>query len=262
MKKLYVLFTALTLPFIASATVVHTDFGNGWAVPMGANIALDVDNNFTDDVYINPSATELSIAPIYAKGCYVTTGVASGNGMEFKLFNSGDPIGGSQGLYYEESQPAMVLDGSGPAAGWIDGEERLVGFMLFDTQFFGWMRLKMDVSANTLIIMEYAYETTFGMAIPAGYRGVTAISDAPVFTDLNVYPNPSSDQVNFDFGQDLEGTTTLSVFNPMGQLVYAENIQTGVALHRLSVAELAEGTYVARIENGETIEQRRITVTK
>jgi hypothetical protein len=76
---------------------------------------------------------------------------------------------------------------------------------------------------------------------------ITDVSEAASF-DFQLFPNPCSNRV-FVRGSSTVSTVRISLYNPLGQLVLAENLafHSGIAELRFS-SEWAEGIYAYRLD--------------
>lgn len=76
---------------------------------------------------------------------------------------------------------------------------------------------------------------------PCGTNSIFELDDASNF--LHIYPNPSKGKLTID--SPLDGSLVL--LNSTGQVVYRQNIMTG--LNQLSLDKLSKGMYIAMVEN-------------
>ena len=78
--------------------------------------------------------------------------------------------------------------------------------------------------------------------------------------NIQVGPNPAADFVNIAFGEDLNSATFLMVNDISGKLVKQEQIQNQFT--QLSTSGLRSGTYVLRIQQGETHYFQKLIIAK
>ena len=78
--------------------------------------------------------------------------------------------------------------------------------------------------------------------------------------NIQVGPNPATDFVNIVFGEDLNSATFLMVYDIAGKLVKQEQIQNRFT--QLSTSGLRSGTYVLRIQQGETHYFQKLIIAK
>lgn len=77
---------------------------------------------------------------------------------------------------------------------------------------------------------------------------------------LMVSPNPTTEGVNVDFSTSKIGKLNVSVIDILGKVVKSETVTTveGSNLMRLDVSNLAQGTYLLTLNDGETIATQRV----
>jgi len=85
-----------------------------------------------------------------------------------------------------------------------------------------------------------------------------------VFSELNVFPNPTTDFVNLKFLSTSSAPIKFYVLNFKGAIVHQENVNNDAAAVKLSYAfaNEANGTYLFVIEQGEQLFQKRVVYAK
>jgi hypothetical protein len=78
--------------------------------------------------------------------------------------------------------------------------------------------------------------------------------------DINVYPNPASDQVNIEAVFDREGTYILEVYSAQNSLILSKEINTVNYKERLYIGDLARGLYFIRIRNNDTYKVLKLII--
>lgn len=263
MKRIYLLFIIVLIaavPAVVEANVYYQNFGNGLVFDQGVNMPIDINNDQVVDFYVNPVMGELGFQPIFAVGCYATdmTEVTPGGSYSMTTYNDGEVIDYNE--YFEESRPSSIAANGGPVAGWNDNEARYVGFMIFNTGSFGWMRIKMDAASNQLIVLEWAYRSDI-QEITAGDRGANSIVETEL-SDLSVYPNPATENVNISLSS--KSHVDVRIYNNLGQEVHAEIIpaSSAVRIQNINVSDWARGQYIIRLQNSEAIVTRKLNITR
>ena len=68
---------------------------------------------------------------------------------------------------------------------------------------------------------------------------------------INLYPNPASKEVNFEFSTIEKGDYTLSIFDVLGKKVYQDrlDVKEGISKKTINIMELRKGIYFVKIEN-------------
>ena len=77
---------------------------------------------------------------------------------------------------------------------------------------------------------------------------------------LMVSPNPTTEGVNVDFSTSKIGKLSVTVIDILGKVVRTETVTTveGANLMRLDLSNLAQGTYVLTLNDGETLATQRV----
>jgi hypothetical protein len=82
-------------------------------------------------------------------------------------------------------------------------------------------------------------------------------------TDMLVYPNPTSNELNVNFNLEETETATLRIFNLMGQVVEQRQVSgQGVMTEQFDTAGLPEGTYMIRMNTGTQKLVKKFTVAR
>lgn len=84
-------------------------------------------------------------------------------------------------------------------------------------------------------------------AIEGGGTGLTAYSDG-----FEVYPNPTTDELNVRFSLQAGEAATIRMFNLTGQLIEMRQVTTeGQQTEQFSTSDLPQGTYLIRVETDQ-----------
>ena len=86
------------------------------------------------------------------------------------------------------------------------------------------------------------------------------VANSPI-ADLIVFPNPTQNLLNIQFNSMNESTAQVVLVDLMGRVVFQQNINVvrGGNSIALDLNALAQGSYMLRLVNGETMLARRIT---
>ena len=278
MKKMLLLFSSLLILTAASAAIHHTSYGDGWVIPMGANEAIDVDNNGTTDFYVNGIAGELGFVPIFSVGCFSSPSASaytSFGARELSRHQAGDLIQLSFSNMFDfidDDRGSGYSRTGGFADGWADQEDTYIGFVVLvnngSDSKNGWMRVALDETNETLIIKEMAYEDPQPIdtgGITVGETGTTAVNNlSSDFGKVVIAPNPAQDFFQMEF--DYLGKEDLSIViqNGVGQEVYRSvaNFPLGKSSVNVSTADWATGIYFIRFETTEGVRVEKLNVAK
>jgi hypothetical protein len=78
--------------------------------------------------------------------------------------------------------------------------------------------------------------------------------------DVNIYPNPASDNVTIEAFFNKEGSCILEVFNVQNKLILTKEIKTSDYKERLYIGDLVRGVYFIRIRNNENYHISKLIV--
>lgn len=94
---------------------------------------------------------------------------------------------------------------------------------------------------------------TTGLADAHTLRQQIETKSADLSSDVQVFPQPFQQDLQFSFYSPVTATGTLLFFNYQGQLILEENIgvTAGRNLHQSELTHLAAGVYVAKLKVGE-----------
>ena len=95
--------------------------------------------------------------------------------------------------------------------------------------------------------MDYDGTTTYGPVVPVQFRNTDPVV-------LNVYPNPTLDNITLSLSGTVEGNLDISVWNVQGQQI-TMLFRSGIDATRtvpLSLEGLPAGMYIVRVSDGGT----------
>jgi len=280
MKKV-LLFSFLLLSIITlKAEITFTDYGDGWAIPMNTNEAIDINNDGFIDFNVNGLNDELGVTAIPLVGCFTSPSYDAYNNLgsrELSILQEGEMIqidDFNMFDYIDDKGEGGTLfkPGIGLADGWTDMEDQYIGFAVFvnGDSFIamnGWMKVAIDVSNQTFIIKSMAYgdPTEMGQGgIRAGQTQETvAIQTIDQLNELTISPNPATEFVQLTF--DYTGGQNLSVIiqNTVGQEIYRNNTSTfGQTNLNIPTSNWTAGMYIIRFETQDGIRTEKLSITR
>ena len=79
---------------------------------------------------------------------------------------------------------------------------------------------------------------------------------------FSVYPNPANDIVHLRLNNQQATNGQLTIYDLSGRLVLTENLEMTAGLQEVtvSVSELSEGTYIVRLNTGESTQTGKIII--
>ena len=126
--------------------------------------------------------------------------------------------------------------------------DRYVGckFTLGTNTHYGWVRVSF-VNSLTLIVKDYAYESTPNTPINAGDKGVASVDDISFDTYFNIYPIPISTRLTIEIKKEVK-IKSVRIINLSGQITYSTN---EIFLNTINIPESLVGLYFLQIETAE-----------
>lgn len=92
---------------------------------------------------------------------------------------------------------------------------------------------------------------------------VTGIENQESFvTDMSIYPNPSSDMVNFKFNIKTAQQINIEISDINGKLIRSESFGRiqGETNQNMNISGIAKGTYFVKIKGEKSIETRKLVI--
>lgn len=85
------------------------------------------------------------------------------------------------------------------------------------------------------------------------------IEEAPLFSDINLYPNPTTNDINLQFTAYQNTEMKFSIIDPAGKELFVEsiNVPQGKFIKNYQVGSLAPGFYMIKISNGSKMQTLR-----
>lgn len=236
MKKLaFTLIAIFVFSFSQLKAEIHyTNFGHGFTVKINEPVAIDIDNNGDTDFYINAHQDELGFSPIFALGCFGGTGQQTSFGAnEFSILEKESLLTFSTQPYFIEDDRGSIATADGEIAdGWVEGQDHYIGFMIWTTGNFGWIKVSFDMEEQTLIIKEWAYNDSGQTGIFIGDTGEPTVEEIPVsvydlsneISQVELTPNPAVSHTLLSFTYNSNAPLQLVVVSSTGQEVYNNNL--------------------------------------
>ena len=263
----------LALPSIAQS-IKHVDYGSeGLIIGMEESYSMDIDNDEVIDFYLNTYPGELDFTPIFAIGCFASRSYSEvtpwGSGV-VQIFEEGEVLridGDNMYDYIDEGRGTLYKSGIGLVEGWEDAKETYIGFAVFNwlgEVSNGWMKVKIDLENEKLIILEYAYhEFAAGIGIESiivGDRGLVGIQNLDgVLSDIKLTPNPAQEvfEVNYHYqGQD---KIQIIVYDQLGKEV-TRSMGSNNDKNVFDASTWTEGVYFVSFKTTEGIHTERIMI--
>lgn len=119
-----------------------------------------------------------------------------------------------------------------------------------------------EVDSFTFIVedQEGGWIPTQTFSIQIDEDATVSTANLPLDQTLKVFPNPARDHLNITFGQPVNGTVALSLFNLQGQRLLRQERQTVNGGITLPVSELPKGVYALQLQTEQGIVSRKIAI--
>lgn len=219
----------------ADAQIIHVDINPDTIVHDTVFYELDMDGAGGPEMRFEVGTYQASIGPInYAEiqmlgnnnNAIIGSLYSGAYPLPYTL-NAGDSISGTSpnwqnatvnsGLQYL----ALTVGSSYALANWVGANDKYLGvrFMIGSNTHYGWVRMSVSSTADSIIIKEYAYEALPGIGLTAGQ--LVGIAGTP---DQNpTYIFASGTTVTLQNTQ-VEKAGKVRVLNVLGQPVYESAI--------------------------------------
>ena len=257
-----------------SQAINHVDYGNeGLVIGINENYAMDIDGDDFIDFYINSLPNELNFTPITGIGCFNSESYFASNqwGTQIiQIFNEGEVLSindYNMWDYIDDDRGTTYVPGDGPAEGWVDGQETFIGFAVFSFSGVanGWMKVKMDVANETLIILEYAYHDFINSidtpSIIVGDRGFVDVQDLDnSLSDISISPNPAQDIFSIDFNYSGQENIDVSILDNIGKEIYRRS-GNNISQLTFDTSNWNSGLYLVNFNTGNGVHTERVIIS-
>ncbi len=253
-----------------SAEIHYTKFDHGFIVGLNENIVIDIDNNGDNDFYINAHQDELGFSPIFGAGCFAGTGMQTAfSAHELSILEKETLLNFSTQPYFIEGDRASIATADGDIAdGWVEGEDHFIGFMIWSTGNFGWIKVSFDTEQQVLIIKEWAYNDSGQTGVFIGDTGEPTVQEIPVsvydlsdeISQVELSPNPAVSQALLKFIYKSKESLQVVVLSSTGQEVYHEQL-SNLSFNNtviIPTANLANGLYFVQLKTKEGVRVEKL----
>ncbi len=266
------LFSILQVGF---SQVVFHDLGEGKAIAINSNYGLDIDDNGSIDFHINSKSNELGFTPILDRSCFtsdIKNDRTSWGAMKLSIHEEGEVIGiryENMETYIENESAGLHNIVHGTAKNWTDDEPQYIGYAVFletGRLLNGWMKIKLDLQKNELIILEYAYLEVADIndeGIQVGFKGSVSNDNlSEVLSSVTVSPNPAIDFFRLDFTYTDSAQLEVLVSNSVGKVIATRQVSNATSSLTMDSSDWAAGFYTISFRSKEGSYTERIQITK
>jgi hypothetical protein len=237
----------------ASGQIVYTDIGDVTIDGASTEYILDIDNDASGDFIMRVNPTSNTSGPVTpfafmfpATGSYYNSngivGFSSGGFNYPSNFNSGSTISSGAAFITGARGDLNYNSCAYPGSQFCGGTDGFLGlsFLIGVDTHYGWARVQVSADATSMIIKDYAYNSTPDASIDAGQQTL-GVSEFEVNSIQHKYNNTTKVLT-------LDSQITLNemrVFNILGQ----ESLKVGInnTHTEVDMSNLQAGVYIARI---------------
>lgn len=127
-----------------------------------------------------------------------------------------------------------------------------------------------SLSAVSSLQLNSVYFTDTNSGYIVGERGtilktinggglVSSAKTQTIESTFTIYPNPATNKISIETNSNLQGETTICIYNMNGALLQQKKFQ-GQHLIELDVSTLAKGIYLVKIQTNKGIETKKLVV--
>lgn len=218
--KLKQIFTGLFMSVWAvsmNAAIVHTDI-NDFTVVEGTDYNVDLNQDGTNEFTFSSSGGCVGTMFDSDQLNFITWSAAS-DWDAFKPVTAGSAIN-STGGFYALGDCYFNPSWAAPTSMIPLNTDVYIGirFKIGTNTHYAWMRVNLP-SAGSLIIKDFAYESSAGTGINAGSTGNTTTISEEKAASVSVFPNPATEYIKINMPETTD--YRVSVFNIEGKVMFS-----------------------------------------
>jgi hypothetical protein len=250
----------------ADAQIVYTDVNPDFIVHDSIGFTLDFDGNSVPELNFGIVDTTITSYSLQATIAGAQIVGSPNNAILGSIYNSypfpfalntGDtirPTGAWNAQYvgYGLNVLGAYINNLGAFGNWLGATDRYLGvqFNINNALHYGWVRLAVSQTSDTIIVKDYAYNVNDSLYIVAG--SITGINENNANgIDLRVH---AYDQTLFVHTR--QAGARIEVLNAIGQTVTVS--QTTDTDTRMDLSALPTGVYLVRVEQEGFVQTKKI----
>jgi len=148
-----------------------------------------------------------------------------------------------------------IAQGSLAYGNFIPNQEAFIGvkFDISGNVHYGWLRVEMSSDADTIIIKDYAYESTANTAIIAGNTGGGMLSIAEKDNNITINKIQNTLYIKLD---DYNNNSLLNIYDISGREVLKSKLSS--INEQISLNDFEVGIYLVKVISGDDILSKKI----
>ncbi len=125
---------------------------------------------------------------------------------------------------------------------WSDQQNKYLGLKFTDgaNTHYGWLRLSVSKTADTIIVHDFAYNTTPNQSIQAGQTIINSIEEYTSNANIHYYDNI------LYIKRENESIDLLEIYSIDGKLILSKEIENKSEI--ISIPEFSKGVYLIKLE--------------
>jgi len=261
---------------IGYTQITHVDYGDGLYIEMNENYSMDINDDGTVDFYINEYNNELGFTPIKAAGCFTSdykNDLTPWGAYELSVHEIGESLSISEANmedYIDEGRAGIFSEANGLARDWNHDEEQYIGFAVLVKEGLmnGWMRVKLDLDINAVVVLEYAYEDIqdyFEGGIKVGDTGEQSVNVNDlegVLDAVIISPNPVQDLFQIRYTYTSKERLQINILDNLGKTIQTKYALGGQSSHTFDTSDWTTGTYFISLSTSKGVKTERVFVSK
>ncbi len=257
---------AMTLAVTAAdAQIVYTDVNPDFVVHDSIGFTLDFDGNGVPELNLGIVDTTITSYSLQATIAGAQIVGSPNNAILGSIYNSypfpfalntGDTIRPSgawnaQYVGYGLNILGAYVNNLGSFGNWLGATDRYLGvrFNINNSLHYGWVRLSVSQTSDTIVVKDYAYNVNDSLYIVAG--SITGINENSNNIDLRVH---AYDQTLFVHTR--QAGARIEILNAVGQTV--QIAQTTDSDTRMDLSALPTGVYLVRVEQDGVSQTKKV----
>jgi hypothetical protein len=236
----------------ANGQIIYTDIADETVDATNARVAIDIDNDATGDYLFGVSTTgqfafvfpASSSMAAYNSNLFV--GFTSGPYAYPSNLTAGTVIDGSSPTFNGQRGDFNYNSCAYPGSQFCNGADGYMGvhFDVGGNVHYGWVRIQVSADATSIVIKDFAYNSTPGDPIEAGQQSLS-IDDFDLNDTRIVALNKSIGLYNLS-----GNSTNYNLYDITGKVVL--NGTTSDDTHVIEAASLSSGIYIVELRDSNS----------
>ena len=126
---------------------------------------------------------------------------------------------------------------------WSDQQNKYLGLKFTDgaNSHYGWLRLSVSKTADTIIVHDYAYNSIPNQGIQAGQTFINSIEENSTEANIHYYQN------SLYIKREDQSTEQLEIYSLDGKLIFEKQLDS--TFETISMNEIPKGIYLVKVGN-------------